>query len=114
MEVDEAPPNGSYGSEGGEKDKDKDKDKEKEKEKEKKGKEGVKSEGSPPASSGPEAGSSSGSGSAAGWWGDRWSESGAYEGMAFKVNIMDEPNCPTMIDSDLERLYMRIVERVER
>lgn len=48
-----------------------------------------------------------------GWWGDVLSESGAYQGMVFRVTEMDEPG-KSMIDSDLGRLHDRILEGVDR
>ena len=47
------------------------------------------------------------------WWGDRWDEAGHYQGVVFRVTSMDEPQ-RVMIDSDLERLYRRIVAGVEQ
>lgn len=46
--------------------------------------------------------------------GVRWSEeTGAYLGVVFRVTIMDEPH-RVMMDSDLERLYRRIVDATEK
>lgn len=75
------------------------------------------STGSSQASSGAaEEGSSNATGgTAAGvWWGDKWSEEGMYEGMVFRIYIMDEPDGLPLIDSDLDRLYRRVIEGVER